>query len=114
MIAYKLTSPIGFAEAVRTQHLEFVDAHHVLTVWGRSDSRAVAVILDVDTGALRAVADAIEAEVPVRVPRPLPGDESLDGVTAGVRSVLSILGGNSGGEGPSRAALGDAPAPTPS
>jgi hypothetical protein len=43
------------------------------------------------TGALRSVADAIEAEMPPRVPRTLPSDPELDAVTAGVRSVLSVL-----------------------
>jgi hypothetical protein len=43
------------------------------------------------TGALRSVADAIETEMPPRVPGTLPADPELDAVTSGVRSVLSVL-----------------------
>jgi uncharacterized membrane protein YccC len=43
------------------------------------------------TGALRAVADAIEAQTLPQAPGPLPSDSSLDAVTAAVRSVLSVL-----------------------
>jgi hypothetical protein len=43
------------------------------------------------TGALQAVADAIETSTPPRVPGPLPGDPELEAVTAAVRSVLSVL-----------------------
>lgn len=43
------------------------------------------------TGALRAVADAIEALAPPQVPGPLPADPELETVTAAVRSVLSVL-----------------------
>jgi len=43
------------------------------------------------TGALRAVADAIEAELPPRCPGELPSDPALAPVTAAVRSVLALL-----------------------
>jgi uncharacterized membrane protein YccC len=66
------------------------------------------------TGTLRAVADAIEAEVPPHPSGPLPGDPALEAVTAGVRSVLAILTSGAGtGEGPLRAAPDGAPAPAP-
>jgi uncharacterized membrane protein YccC len=44
------------------------------------------------TGALRAVADAIETLTPPRLPGPLPADQELEAVTAAVRSVLSVMG----------------------
>jgi len=43
------------------------------------------------SGALRAVADAIEADRPLRSAIPLPADPQLESVTAGVRSVVSML-----------------------
>jgi hypothetical protein len=43
------------------------------------------------TGALRAVADAIESDTLPRPAGPLPSDPQLESVTAAVRSVLSIL-----------------------
>jgi uncharacterized membrane protein YccC len=43
------------------------------------------------TGALRAVADAIETGTPPRLAGPLPADPELETVTASVRSVLSVL-----------------------
>ena len=43
------------------------------------------------TGALRAVADAIETETPPRLTEPLPADPELEAVTASVRSVLAVL-----------------------
>jgi uncharacterized membrane protein YccC len=48
------------------------------------------------TGALRAVADAIEADVPPHPSGSLPGDPALEAVTAAVRSVLGILAGGAG------------------
>jgi uncharacterized membrane protein YccC len=42
-------------------------------------------------GALRAVADAIETETPLRSAVPLPDDPQLESVTAAVRSVASML-----------------------
>jgi hypothetical protein len=64
------------------------------------------------TGALRAVADAIEAGTPPRAPAQLPADPALEPVTAAVRSVLSVLIG--GGGDASRAAAADgAPTPAP-
>jgi uncharacterized membrane protein YccC len=48
------------------------------------------------TGALRAVADAIESGTLTRGAGPLPADPRLEPVTAAVRSVLSVL--TSGGE----------------
>jgi len=64
------------------------------------------------TGALRAVADAIETRTPPRLTGPLPTDPELEAVTASVRSALSVL--VKGGEG-FAAEKGDAtPAPTPS
>jgi hypothetical protein len=66
------------------------------------------------TGALRAVADAIEANVPPQPAGPLPDDPALQAVTAGVRSVLSILAGRgSNGDGPREAVPGGTPAPAP-
>jgi hypothetical protein len=49
------------------------------------------------TGALRAVADAIETHTPPRLAGPLPTDPELEAVTTSVRSVLSVL--VKGGEG---------------
>jgi uncharacterized membrane protein YccC len=43
------------------------------------------------SGALRAVADAIEADMPLRSAVPLPSDPQLESVTAAVRSVVSML-----------------------
>jgi uncharacterized membrane protein YccC len=43
------------------------------------------------TGALRSVADAVEASVPPRAPSKLPADPELEEVTAAVRAVLSVL-----------------------
>jgi hypothetical protein len=43
------------------------------------------------TGTLRTVADAIETGTPPRLTAPLPTDPALEAVTAGVRSVLSVL-----------------------
>jgi uncharacterized membrane protein YccC len=63
------------------------------------------------TGALRAVADAIETQTPPRVAGPLPSDPELEPVTAAVRSVLSVL--TRGGDDASQAAAGGAPAPAP-
>jgi len=51
------------------------------------------------TGALRAVADAIESGTPPRGVGPLPADPRLEPVTAAVRSVLSVLTGG-GGDAP--------------
>ena len=66
------------------------------------------------TGALRAVADAIEADVPPQGVGPLPADPALEAVTAGVRSVLSILAGRGGsGDDPRAAVAGGTPAPAP-
>jgi uncharacterized membrane protein YccC len=62
------------------------------------------------TGALRAVADAIETSTPPRVTGPLPTDPQLEVVTAAVRSVLSVLIRSQGGLA---AAEGGTPAPTP-
>jgi uncharacterized membrane protein YccC len=42
-------------------------------------------------GALRAVADAIETDTPLRSAFPLPADPQLESVTAAVRSVVSML-----------------------
>jgi uncharacterized membrane protein YccC len=42
-------------------------------------------------GALRAVADAIETDAPLRSAFPLPADPQLESVTAAVRSVVSML-----------------------
>jgi hypothetical protein len=61
------------------------------------------------TGALRAVADAIETDSPPRLAGPLPTDPALDAVTASVRAVLSVL--VKGGDD-FAAAPGGAPAPT--
>jgi len=57
------------------------------------------------TGALRAVADAIESGTPPRGPAPLPTDPQLEPVTDAVRSVLSALtsGGGGGTRGESAA-----------
>jgi uncharacterized membrane protein YccC len=55
------------------------------------------------TGALRAVADAIEAGTQPRATGALPEDERLKAVTAAVRSVLSVLV-RSGGEAPASGA----------
>jgi uncharacterized membrane protein YccC len=68
------------------------------------------------TGALRSVADAIETEMPPRVPGTLPSDPELDVVTSSVRSVLSVLikttdGPAGGGRG--QAVPGGTPAPAP-
>ncbi|TVZ02810.1 FUSC family protein [Trebonia kvetii] len=68
------------------------------------------------TGALRSVADAIETEMPPRVPGTLPSDPELDAVTSGVRSVLSVLiktADGPGGGGQGRPVPGGAPAPAP-
>jgi uncharacterized membrane protein YccC len=68
------------------------------------------------TGALRSVADAIETETPPRVPGTLPTDPELDGVTAGVRSVLSVLIKTTegpGGDGRGHALPGGTPTPVP-
>lgn len=43
------------------------------------------------TGTLRAVADAIEAQMPPRAAGPLPSEPELGAVTAAVRSVLTVL-----------------------
>jgi uncharacterized membrane protein YccC len=43
------------------------------------------------SGALRAIADAIESDQPIRSAVPLPADPALEPVTAAVRSVLSTL-----------------------
>jgi uncharacterized membrane protein YccC len=43
------------------------------------------------TGALRAIADAIETQTPPRLAEPLPADPELEAVTASVRSVLAVL-----------------------
>jgi uncharacterized membrane protein YccC len=43
------------------------------------------------SGALRAVADAIEADLPLQSAVPLPVDPQLESVTAAVRSVVSML-----------------------
>jgi uncharacterized membrane protein YccC len=43
------------------------------------------------SGALRAVADAIESRAPLQSAGPLPADPQLEPVTAAVRSVLSML-----------------------
>ncbi len=43
------------------------------------------------TGALRAVADAIETGTPPRVPAGLPSESSLEPVTAAARAVLAVL-----------------------
>ena len=43
------------------------------------------------TGALRAMADSIESDTPLRAAGPLPADPQLEPVTAAVRSVLSML-----------------------
>ncbi len=64
------------------------------------------------TGTLRAVADAVEAQVPPRPGGPLPADAELESVTGSVRSVLSVLAGSGGDAQP--ATRGDgAPAPAP-
>jgi uncharacterized membrane protein YccC len=42
-------------------------------------------------GALRAVADAIETDMPLRSAVPLPADPQLESVTAAVRSVVSMV-----------------------
>ena len=43
------------------------------------------------SGALRAIADAIESDQPLRSAVPLPSDPQLESVTAAVRSVVSML-----------------------
>jgi uncharacterized membrane protein YccC len=64
------------------------------------------------TGALRAVADAIEAGTPPRAPGQLPADPALEPVTAAVRSVLSVLI-RGDGDASRPAAADGAPAPAP-
>jgi hypothetical protein len=61
------------------------------------------------TGVLRAVADAIESDTPLRVTAPLPADPRLEPVTAAVRSVLSALTADGGD-----AARGESATLTPS
>jgi hypothetical protein len=66
------------------------------------------------TGTLRSVADAIETQMPPRLPGPLPPDPALETVTSAVRSVLSVL--IKGGDNPELAdadADGGEPAPAP-
>jgi uncharacterized membrane protein YccC len=77
---------------------------------GRGAPVPSAVSVHALTGALRAVADAIETGTPPPPPGPLPADPELDAVTASVRSVLSAL--IKGGDG-FAAAPGGVPAPAP-
>ena len=63
------------------------------------------------TGALRAVADAIETEQPPRVPGKLPDDPALELVTSAVHSVLAALIKDEGDA--AHPATGAAPAPAP-
>jgi uncharacterized membrane protein YccC len=79
---------------------------------GRGAPVPSAVSVHALTGALRAVADAIETHTPPRLTGPLPTDPELDAVTSSVRSVLSVL--VKGGEGFAAPKDDTAPAPTPS
>jgi hypothetical protein len=63
------------------------------------------------TGALRAVADAIETETPPRVPGRLPDDTALEPVSSAVHSVLAALIKDEGDA--AHPATGTAPAPAP-
>jgi uncharacterized membrane protein YccC len=76
---------------------------------GRGAPVPSAVSVHTLTGALRAVADAIETDTPPRLAGPLPADPELDAVTASVRAVLSALIKGDG----FAAAQGGAPAPAP-